>query len=137
MRALASLALICLFGALEASAADNISVDARRRDDTLEVTCRALLGAPLEIIWRTLTDYDRLAEFIPGMRRSRVVSRSGGVAVVEQSGEARFLVFSVPIEVTLSSTERPPHSITAPYPDAPRLGLVNTLSMPVFDAARQ
>ena len=113
MRALASLALICVFAALDVRAADNVTVDARRRDDTLEVTCRALIDAPLEVIWRTLTDYDRLAEFIPGMRRSRVISRSGGVAVVEQSGEARFLVFSFPIEVTLSSTERPPHSIEA------------------------
>ena len=113
MRALASFALICSFAALDVRAADNVSVDARRREDTLEVTCRALLDAPLEIIWRTLTDYDRLAEFIPGMRRSRVISRSGGVAIVEQSGEARFLMFSVPIEATLSSTERPPYSIEA------------------------
>jgi hypothetical protein len=33
------------------------------------------------------------------------------VAVVEQSGEARFLFFSVPIEVTITSTERPPFAI--------------------------
>src|SRR5262245_59808100 len=113
MRALACLALICLLAAGEARGADNIFVDARRRDDSLEVTCRALLEAPLEVIWRTLTDYDRLHEFIPGMRSSRVVSRSAGVAVVEQAGEARFLFFTFPIEVTVSSTERPPYGIEA------------------------
>ncbi|HTP63434.1 MAG TPA: cyclase, partial [Burkholderiales bacterium] len=32
---------------------------------------------------------------------------------VEQSGEARFLFFSIPIEATLTSTERPPHAIEA------------------------
>lgn len=37
----------------------------------------------------------------------------GAVTVIEQSGEARFLFVSVPIEVTLASTERPPHAIEA------------------------
>jgi ribosome-associated toxin RatA of RatAB toxin-antitoxin module len=103
---------LCL-AAVGTRAADDISVEARRRDEALEVVCRALLEAPLELIWQTLTDYGRLAEFIPGMRRSRVVSRNGAVSVVEQSGEARFLFVTYPIEVTLSSTERPPYAIDA------------------------
>ena len=94
-----------------ARAADDISVEATRREDALEVVCRASLDAPLELIWRTLTDYGRLAEFIPGMRRSRVLERRGAVTVVEQSGEAGFLFFSFPIDVTLASTERPPHAL--------------------------
>ena len=53
-----------------------------------------------ELVWQTLTDYGRLAEFIPGMRSSRVVERHGAVAVVEQAGEAGFLFFTFPIEVT-------------------------------------
>jgi ribosome-associated toxin RatA of RatAB toxin-antitoxin module len=114
MRALTLLALLCLpLAAGGLRAADEITVEARRRDDALEVLCKAMLEAPAELIWQTLTDYDRLAEFIPGMRRSRVVSRNGAVAVVEQSGDARFLFVSQPIEVTLSSTERPPHAIEA------------------------
>jgi carbon monoxide dehydrogenase subunit G len=84
-------------------------VEAARRGEVLEVVCRATLAAPLELIWQTLTDYPRLAEFIPGMRRSRVIERRGPVAVVEQHGEAGFLFLSFPIEVTLASTERPPH----------------------------
>ena len=103
---------LCL-AAASARAADDISVEARRRDEALEVVCRAMLEAPLELIWQTLTDYGRLAEFIPGMRKSRVVSRNGAVSVVEQSGEARFLFVTYPIEVTLSSTERPPYGIDA------------------------
>jgi len=97
MRGLSSAAFACLLlfcGSTQA--ADDISVEATRRDDALEVT---------------LTDYDRLAEFIPGMRRSRVVERRGAVTVVEQSGEAGFLFFTFPIEVTLASTERPPHAL--------------------------
>jgi len=94
-------------------AASDISVETTRRDEALEVVCRAMLEAPPELIWQTLTDYGRLAEFIPGMRSSKVVSKSGVVTVVEQSGEARFFIFSFPIEVTVASTERPPHVIEA------------------------
>jgi carbon monoxide dehydrogenase subunit G len=114
MRTLTLAALLCLpLAPAGLRAADDITVEALRRGDALEVVCKATLEAPLELIWQTLTDYDRLSEFIPGMRRSKVVSRSGAVVVVEQSGEARFLFVSQPIEVTLSSTERPPHLIEA------------------------
>lgn len=94
-----------------ARAAEDISVEAIRRDDALEVVCRATLDAPLGVVWATLTDYDRLAEFIPGMHSSRVVERRGAVVVVAQSGEARFLFIAQPIEVTLVSTEHPPHAL--------------------------
>ena len=105
------LGLLMVPAARSARAAEDVSVEAIRRDDALEVVCRATLDAPLGVVWQTLTDYDRLAEFIPGMHSSRVVERRGAVAVVEQSGEARFLFFVLPIEVTLVSTERPPHAL--------------------------
>ena len=62
-------------------------------------------------MWTTLTDYDRLPEFIPGLRKSKVVSRRGATVIIEQSGEARFLMFTFPIDVTLEAVERPPSSI--------------------------
>lgn len=103
------LGLLMLPAAWHTRAAEDISVESIRRDDALEVVCRATIDAPLEIVWQTLTDYDRLPEFIPGMRSSRVVERRGAKVVVEQSGEARFLFLTHPIEVTVVSTERPPH----------------------------
>jgi carbon monoxide dehydrogenase subunit G len=72
-----------------------------------------MLDAPLELIWQTLTDYAHLADFIPGMQKSRVLSQNGAVSVVEQVGTARFLFISLPIEVTIASTERPPYAIEA------------------------
>ena len=117
MRALTfttGLALLLVLSLAAADArAEEISVEAQRREGALEVLCRALVEAPVELIWQTLTDYNRLAEFIPGMTSSRVLSRSGAVAVVEQLGAARFLFVSIPIEVTVASTERPPHAIEA------------------------
>lgn len=111
-----TLTFACLLAALAADgahASNGVSVESRRRDDALEVVCRAMLQAPMELIWQTLTDYGRLAEFIPGMRSSRIIARSGAVATIEQTGEARFLFVTYPIEVTLISTERPPHVIEA------------------------
>lgn len=110
----AALALsLLLFVAAGARAAEEISVEAARRDDALEIACRAVLEAPPALVWQTLTDYDRLAEFIPGMLRSRVIERHGAVTLVEQSGEARLLFLTFPIEVTLSTLERPPDVIEA------------------------
>jgi carbon monoxide dehydrogenase subunit G len=113
MRALACFSVICLGAAAPAGAADDVLVEAAWREEALEVTCTALIDAPPDVIWGTLTDYNRLADFIPGMRRSRVLSQNGAVTVVEQAGEARFLFFSIPIEATVSSTERPPYAIEA------------------------
>ena len=114
MRALALTVALCLaLPAGRARAAGEIAVESTRRDDALEIVCRVMLEAPPELIWQTLTDYNRLAEFIPGMRRSRVVSQDGAVTVIEQSGEARFLFVSYPIEITIASTERPPYAIDA------------------------
>ena len=105
---LASASLFALLAGTGAGAADDMSVETVRRGAAVEVVCRATLRAPRELIRQTLTDYDRLAEFIPGMLKSRVLEVRGATAIVEQVGEARFLMFSFPIEVTVASTARPP-----------------------------
>lgn len=113
MRALRLAALLLALAAAGARA-DNVSVETQRHDGgALQVVCRAQLDAPAELAWQTLTDYDHLADFVPGMQRSRVLSRNGPLAVVEQVGMARFLFVSIPIEVTLATTERPPDAIEA------------------------
>lgn len=95
--------------AFRAWAADDLEVSAQRAGDLVEVRAQATVQAPLPLVWSTLTDYERLPEFIPGIRRSRILSRQGASTIVEQSGEARFLFLTVPIEVTVESTERPPN----------------------------
>lgn len=96
---------------VQAQAAEDLVVEASRKGAFVEVRARATIDAPLSVIWTTLTDYERLPEFVPGLKKSRIVSRIGPTVVVEQSGEARFLMFSFPIDVTLESVERPPASI--------------------------
>jgi ribosome-associated toxin RatA of RatAB toxin-antitoxin module len=113
MRALTlALLLWSPFGASVGQAAENFSVETSRRGDAVEVACRATLRAPRELVRQTLTDYNRLAEFVPGMASSRVLEVRGPTSIVEQKGEARFLFFSFPIEVTVATTERAPDLIT-------------------------
>ncbi|MGQ0510847.1 MAG: SRPBCC family protein [Betaproteobacteria bacterium] len=103
--------LLLLLFASAAGAAEDLAVEATRRDDAVEVRAHALVEASWDTVWGTLTDYNRLASFIPGMRSSRVIEQRGNAATVEQVGEARFLFFSFPIEVTVVSTARPPDTI--------------------------
>ena len=73
--------------------AQDVAVDAQRQGNALAVSAHATIRAPLPLIWRTLTDYDHLAEFIPGMKKSRVLQRRGDTVIVEQTGEARIFIF--------------------------------------------
>jgi carbon monoxide dehydrogenase subunit G len=92
-----------------ATSALAIEVHTSRSGDLVEVHASALVSAPLSVVWSTLTDYDRLSNFIPGLLTSKVIARNGSTVTVAQTGEAHFLFFSVPIEVTVESTERPPY----------------------------
>jgi len=96
-----------------AAAADDLSVDVDRNGRTFAVRASATVAAPVSTVWEVLTDYDNLARFIPGLSRSAVQVRSANRVVVEQKGEARFLVFSYPIEVRLEVIESPTDSITS------------------------
>lgn len=92
-------------------ATDDVTIHTERQGDAVTVEARALLTAPLPLIWETLTDYDRLARFIPGMLVSRVVERRGPAAIVKQHGEAGLFFFTRPIDVVVESLEKPPHVI--------------------------
>ena len=102
-------AVLLLLFAPVAMAASDLDVEATRNGELIEVRARATISAPLALVWSTLTDYERLPEFIPGLKKSRVISRVGATTIVEQSGEARFLFLSIPVEITLESTERAPN----------------------------
>lgn len=106
---LASLAMLMPLAA--AQGASGLDVQAERKGDLIEVLAQAIVHAPPAIVWATLTDYERLPEFIPGIDTSRVLERDGHRITVAQTGQARFMFLSLPIVVTLESTEYPPHVV--------------------------
>lgn len=104
---------IGVLAALRAAAQEpaRVDVQAERHGDLIDVRALAVVHASLAVVWGTLTDYERLPEFIPGLATSRVIAREGRNVTVVQTGEARFLFLTLPISVTLQSTERPPHVV--------------------------
>lgn len=90
-----------------ASGAEDLAIEVERVGERFLVRARATLAAPAPLAWQVLTDYDNLPRFIPGLSSSRVQVRAGNRAMLEQKGEARFLVFSFPIEVRLEVRESP------------------------------
>lgn len=100
--------MLVLLAPVAALAAEDVAVETVRQGDVVEVRARATLEAPHAVILATLTDYERLQEFVPGLHSSRVLERRGPAVVVHQQGEAGFLFFTRPIDVVVESTERTP-----------------------------
>ncbi|MCX7154752.1 MAG: SRPBCC family protein [Proteobacteria bacterium] len=93
--------------------AQEVSIETTRQGDFFLVDASVDLQSDVRIVWQVLSDYDRLAQFIPDMKSSRVVERNAEGPVVEQLGEYSFLFFSQPIEVRLQVVETPPHRIVS------------------------
>jgi carbon monoxide dehydrogenase subunit G len=107
------IAAILTLQAAFAAAADDVWIDVDRNGRSFAIQATATIGAPVAVVWEVLTDYDRLARFIPGLSVSSVHRRSGNRVQLEQKGEARFLFFSYPIEVVLDVVESPRSSISS------------------------
>lgn len=107
--------LACLLCALPAAAgaAEDFAVEASRHGRSVSIRAHAVLFAPASVVWQVLTDYERLPAFIPGLARSTVRVRDGNRLVVEQAGDARFLIFSFPLDVRLEVVETPPSAVSS------------------------
>ena len=76
-----------------------------------EVNASGTVQAPPATVWRILTSYDRMHEFVPDLASCRVLSRNGNEVIVEQFGTARFLFMSKSIHLIVRVTENPLSSI--------------------------
>lgn len=79
-----------------------------RGAEGIRIDAHADVDAPPSIAWAVLSDYDHLAEFVPHMRVSRVVSRPGEPLRIEQRGETRWLGFRRSVDVVFAIDETPP-----------------------------
>ncbi len=111
-----ALALFCLLATLagtglgldRAWAAEITHVHAAPADGGgVAVQAEAHINAPADVIWATLTDYDTLDRFIPGMQKSEVLDRHGSIVTVHQQGVANLLFFSYRIDVVVEASEEP------------------------------
>ncbi len=76
-----------------------------------EVEANGTVQAPLATVWKTLTTYEKMNEFVPDMQSCRVLSRNGNEVIIEQYGTARFLFMSKSIHLIVRAIEQPMTSI--------------------------
>jgi ribosome-associated toxin RatA of RatAB toxin-antitoxin module len=72
-----------------------------------EIQASAFIPASPQLIWSVLTDYDRMHEFVPNLLSSRLVSRDGQEAVVEQKGRSGWLFIQKDVRIVARVTEHP------------------------------
>jgi hypothetical protein len=104
MRSLWIGCLILLAGAAHAAAT---KVTASTGLTGIKVEASQRLNADALTVWHTLTDYNRLAAFIPDMVSSRLVSPPGAPKRVEQIADAGLFAFVMPDHVVLLMEETP------------------------------
>lgn len=89
------------------AAAAEVTVEVVRQEKAFQIEAKLLVAVGQLVAWQVLTDYDKLASFVPGMRSSRIVSAPGEPLLLEQKGESGFLLLKVPIEVVSRIDEAP------------------------------
>lgn len=74
-------------------------------------TCRILVTSSIDNAWKVLTDYDRFAEFLPGVKSSQILENNGDRKVFEQINKIKTLVFSIESRVEIATRESYPEQI--------------------------
>ena len=72
-----------------------------------EIQVSGLVRATPQQVWAVLTDYGRLSEFVPDLLSSKLLSRSGDEAIIEQQGSIGFLVMRQTVHLVVRVTEHP------------------------------
>lgn len=89
-------------------AVNRIEIDGQKM---YEVDATGTVAAPLPKVWKILTSYERMADFVPDMESCKVLSRNGNEVTIEQFGVARFLFMTRAIHLVVRATEQPMSSI--------------------------
>ena len=77
----------------------------------VRVDASQVVYADAATVWNTITDYNRLAAFIPDMVSSRLISAPGTPKRVEQIADAGLFAFIMPDRVVLAMEELPGNSL--------------------------
>ena len=81
------------------------------------IDASADVDADQALVWDTLTDYERLPQFVPGIRRVRVLESHEEAGrrhlLIEQAGELRFLFFARRVAVLLEVEQQPQSRVEA------------------------
>lgn len=104
---------LCLVCSSLSAVAQKLSIETVDHHDAITVNASAVMQVRLATAWSVISDYEHLADFVPGMHSSRVLQRSDNQVLLEQTGSLGFLFFQQAIEVRLAVSESPPDRIVA------------------------
>lgn len=76
-----------------------------------QITAKIKIPLPVEQIWKVLTDYEALVDFIPNLAKSRLLEHPHGGIRLEQVGSQRLLNFNFCARVVLDLQEYFPQEI--------------------------
>ncbi|OUL28692.1 cyclase [Nostoc sp. T09] len=76
-----------------------------------EITAKIRIPQPVEQIWKVLTDYEALVDFIPNLAKSQLLEHPNGGIRLEQVGSQRLLNFNFYARVVLDLEEYFPKEI--------------------------
>lgn len=80
-------------------------------DRQRQITARVQIPQPVEQVWKVLTNYEALADFIPNLAKSRLLEHPQGGIRLEQVGSQRLLNFNFCARVVLDLQEYFPKEI--------------------------
>ncbi len=72
-----------------------------------EVSASGTVQANQAVVWKILTAYERMPEFVPDMQSAKVLARNGNRVLLEQYGQAHFLFFTRHIHLIVNVSEEP------------------------------
>lgn len=87
----------------------DVTVERMQNNDQsfFRVDASGFAAATQQQVWQVLTDYERLSSFVPDMSLSRLISRTGHEAIVEQNGKTGFLFIKRDVRLVMRVTEQP------------------------------
>ncbi|MFO0008716.1 MAG: SRPBCC family protein [Betaproteobacteria bacterium] len=88
-------------------------VQVQRVGERYLVQAQALLEVPPVPAWDTLTDYERLPQFVPDLHRVQVVERNGSQLTVDYDGQYRYLFLRRAVRLRLAVVHEPPLRVLA------------------------
>jgi ribosome-associated toxin RatA of RatAB toxin-antitoxin module len=89
-------------------AVKRVDVDGQQ---VFDVAASGNVKASPATVWKILTNYEDMPQFVPDLEKAKVLSRTGNRAIIEQSGVARFLFLSRSIHLIVQVAEEPMSSI--------------------------
>jgi hypothetical protein len=109
LRRLTGLFALCLLANSAQAGQARVKVDTGLTG--VRVDASQVVYADAATVWSTITDYNRLAAFIPDMVSSRVISAPGTPKRVEQIADAGLFAFIMPDRVVLAMEEQSGNSL--------------------------